>query len=121
MNAWVEGAVLLACAAAALLFVVDLVRDRNTLDSHFVALAVVEVAVLVHAVWAGVDLAGADIDGSDQAKVISYLGAMAIGPVLGAYFGLIERSRAGTFSMLLAVATVAALEARVIDIWSTLV
>ena len=111
------GVVLVLCAATAVLLVVDLVRDRNTQDSHFVGLAAIEVAVLVQLVWGCVDLARGDRDVAG-ATLVSYLASTVLAPVVGALLSLTERSRVGTTIVLLAVLTVAGLEARIIDIWS---
>lgn len=111
-----HGAVLLLCGGTALLLVVDLMRDRNTQDSHFLALAAIEVAVLVQLVWGCIDLAGTDRDIAG-ATLVSYLVSAVLAPVVGAVLSLTERSRAGTAIVLLAVLTVAGLEVRVIDLW----
>jgi uncharacterized membrane protein len=116
VNPWVYGAVLAVCAAAAVLLVVDIVRDRTAQDSHFVALGVLEVVLLVQLVWGCVDLAGTDRDVSGV-TLVSYLVSTVLAPVVGAFFSLAERSRVGTAILLLAVVTVAGLQARVIDIW----
>lgn len=112
------GVVLASCGAAALLYIVDLVRDRNTQDSHFVALAAVEVAALLQLVAGCVALASTDRE-VPGVTLISYLVSLVLAPVVGAFFSLAERSRVGTAILLLAVATVAGLEARVIDIWGS--
>lgn len=116
MNPWLYGAVLALCGVAAVLLVVDLVRDRAAQDSHFVTLAVVEVAALVQLGWGSVALASTDRD-VEGATFVSYLVTSAIIPVVGAFFSLAERSRVGTTILLLAVATVAAMEVRLWDIW----
>ena len=111
------GVILALCGLTAVLLVVDLVRDRNTQDSHFLGLAAIELAVLVQLVWGCIDLAGTDRDVAG-ATLVSYLASTVLAPVVGALLSLTERSRAGTAILLLAVLTVAGLEARVIDIWS---
>jgi len=116
VNPWVYGAVLLLCAAAAVLLVVDLVRDRATQDSHFVALGVIEVALLVQLVWGSVALATTDRD-VQGGVLVSYLVSTVLAPVVGAFVALTERSRVGTTILLLAVATVAGLEIRIWDLW----
>lgn len=117
MNSWVYGAVLLLCGAAAVLLVVDLVRDRAAQDPHFVALAVIEVALIVQLVWGCIALAGTERD-VDGLTFVSYLVSTVLAPVVGALFSLAERSRVGTTILLLSVATVAGLEVRLWDIWT---
>jgi hypothetical protein len=113
---WLYGVILAICAVAAVLLVVDLVRDRAAQDSHYVALAVLEVGVLVQLVWGSVALAEThrEVEG---ATFVSYLVTTVVVPVAGAFFSLAERSRVGTTILLLAVATVAAMEVRLWDIW----
>ena len=116
MNSWVYGAVLVVCGVTAVLLVVDIVRDRAAQDSHFVALGVTELVVLVQAVAGFVALARTDRD-VEGVTLVSYLVTMILLPVVGAFFSLAERSRVGTSILLLAVATIAGMELRVIDIW----
>ncbi|UMG92411.1 hypothetical protein [Nocardioides sp. TF02-7] len=116
MSPWVYGAVLVLCAAAAVVLVVDLVRDRAAQDSHFVALAALELVVLVQLVAGSVALARTDRD-VDGVTFVGYLVTVALVPVVGAFFSLAERSRVGTTILLLAVATVAGLEVRLWDVW----
>ena len=116
MSPWVYGAVLLLCGATALLLVVDLVRDRNTQDPHFAALAVIEAVLLVQLVWGCVALATTERDVAGL-TFVSYLVSTVLAPVVGALFSLAERSRVGTTILLLAVATVAGLDIRLWDIW----
>jgi hypothetical protein len=118
VNSWVYGAVLVLCGAAAVLLVVDLVRDRAAQDSHFVALAVIEVVLLVQLVWGCVALAQTERD-VQGGVLVSYLVSTVLVPVVGALVSLTERSRVGTTILLLAVATIAGLEIRLWDIWST--
>lgn len=110
------GVVLVVCGLTAVVLVVDLVRDRAAQDSHFISLAVLEVVVIVQLVWGSIDLATTDRE-VEGVTLVSYLLTQVLAPVVGAYFALAERTRVGTSIMLLAVATVAAMEARVIDLW----
>jgi hypothetical protein len=114
---WLLGVILVMCAATALLLVVDLVRDRAAQDSHYLALAALELLVVGQLVWGCVELARTDRD-VDGATFVGYLVTVALAPVAGAYFSLAERSRAGTSILLLAVATVAGLELRLDDVWA---
>lgn len=117
VNSWVYGAVLVLCGAAAVLLVVDLVRDRAVQDSHFAALAVIEVVLLVQLVWGCVQLAQTERD-VQSGVLVSYLVSTVLVPVVGALVSLTERSRVGTTILLLAVATIAGLEIRIWDLWS---
>ncbi|MBU2697278.1 hypothetical protein CCO04_19475 [Pimelobacter sp. 30-1] len=113
---WLYGVLLVLAGATAVLLVVDLVRDRAAQDSHFIALAVLEVALLVQLVIGVVALARTERD-IEGAVFVSYLVTNALVLVVGAFFSLAERSRVGTTILLLAVATVAGLEVRLWDIW----
>ncbi|WP_435768644.1 hypothetical protein [Nocardioides sp. SYSU DS0651] len=116
MSPWLHGVILAICAVAAVLLVVDLVRDRAAQDSHYLALAVLEVALLGQLVWALVALAGTSRD-LDGPTFVAYLVTTVVAPVAGAFFSLAERSRVGTTILLLAVATVAGLQARLWQLW----
>lgn len=116
VTSWSYGAVLVLCLAAAVLLIVDLVRDRNTQDSHFVALAVVEVAAVAQMIGGFVALARTDRE-VDGVVFVSYLVTVALAPIAAALMSLAERSRVATAVLLLGVATVAGLELRLWDIW----
>ena len=116
MNVWVFGAVLALCAVAALVLVVHLVRDTPAEDATYLFLAAIEVALLVQLVWGCVALAGTDRD-VEGITFVSYLVGAAIALPIGAFWSLAERTRAGTGVLLVAVATVAALEVRLDSIW----
>ena len=112
MTAWTYGVILAMAGVVAIVLLVD----RSAQDSHFVGLAVLEVALLAQLVGGCVALArtARDVEG---AVFVSYLVTVALIPVVGAFFSLAERSRVGTTILLLAVATVAGLELRLWDIW----
>ncbi|GAA3657506.1 hypothetical protein GCM10022237_16980 [Nocardioides ginsengisoli] len=116
VTSWLYGAALVVAGLAAVLLVVDLIRDRAAQDSHYIALAVVELLMLVQLVVGVVALSrtSRDIEG---AVFVSYLVTNAIIPVVAAFFSLAERSRVGTTILLLAVVTVAGLELRLWDVW----
>jgi len=113
---WLYGALLVLAGVTAVLLVVDLVRDRSAQDSHYIAFAVLEVALLVQLVVGIVALARTERD-LEGAVFVSYLVTNALIPVVGAFFSLAERSRVGTTILLLAVVTVAGLEVRLWDVW----
>lgn len=117
MNVWFYGVVLAVAGAAAVLLVIDLVRDRAAQDPHFIALAVLEVLLLVQLVGGVVALARTERD-VEGTVFVSYLVTVALAPVIGAIFSLAERSRVGTTILVLAVATVAGLEVRLWDVWA---
>ena len=116
MTSWSYGVVLAIAAVAAVVLVVDLIRDRAAQDAHFIALGVLQVAVIAQLVGGAVALARTerDIEGT---VFVSYLVTVALAPIAGALFSLAERSRVGTTILLLAVATVAGLELRLWDVW----
>ena len=116
MTSWLYGALLVLAAVTAVLLVVDLVRDRAAQDSHYVALAVLEVVLLIQLVGGIVALARTERD-IEGAVFVSYLVTNVLVPVVGAFFSLAERSRVGTTILLLAVVTVAGLEVRLWDVW----
>ncbi|MCX6402320.1 MAG: hypothetical protein NTX33_20585 [Propionibacteriales bacterium] len=116
MTVWLYGVVLAVALAAALLLVVDLVRDRAAQDSHFISLAVLDVVLLGQLIGGAVALARTERD-VEGTVFVSYLVTVFLVPVIGAFFSLAERSRVGTTILLLAVATVAGLELRLWDIW----
>lgn len=117
MNVWLYGVVLAVAAVAAVLLVLDLVRDRSAQDSHFIALGVLQVLVLVQLVGGAVALARTERD-VEGTVFVSYLVTVAVAPLIGAVFSLAERSRVGTTILVLAVATVAGLEVRLWDVWA---
>ncbi|NGZ99839.1 hypothetical protein G5V59_04665 [Nocardioides sp. W3-2-3] len=46
MTAWTYGVILAMAGVVAVILIVDLVRDRSAQDTHYVGLAVLELAVL---------------------------------------------------------------------------
>lgn len=116
MNPVVSGVILAVCAIAAVVALVHLARDRAVEDGMFVILGVLEVALLVQLVWGGVAFAGTDRDVSGV-LFFAYLVGVCLAAPIGAFWSLAERSRGGTAVLLLAVVTVAALEARLWSIW----
>ncbi|MBM9458962.1 hypothetical protein JK386_03535 [Nocardioides sp. zg-536] len=117
MTVWLLTLVLVLAAAVAVLLVVDLVRDRAAQDSHFIALAVLEVVMIAQLVGGSIAVARTDRE-IEGAVLISYLVTVVLAPVVAAFFALSERSRVGTTILLLGVATVAGLEVRVWDLWN---
>ena len=116
MTGWQYGVILAMAAGAAAVLLIDLVRDRAAQDSHFIAMAVLEVALLAQLVGSSIALARTERD-VDGTVFVSYLVTVAIAPVVATFFALAERSRVGTTILLLAVATIAGLEVRIWDIW----
>lgn len=116
MSSWSYGVILAIAGVATVVLVLDLIRDRSAQDSHFIALAVLELAVVAQLVGGSVALARTDRD-VDGTVFVSYLVTVVLVPVVGALFSLAERSRVGTTILLLAVATVAGLEVRLWDVW----
>lgn len=117
MTSWSYGLVLGLAGIAAIVLLVDLVRDRSAQDAHFIALGVLDVALLVQFIAGAVALGstGRDVEG---AVFIGYLLTTVLVPVVGAGLSLMERSRVGTTILLFAVATVAAMQLRAWDVWT---
>ncbi len=117
MTSWSYGVILAIAGVAAVVLLVDLVRDRSAQDSHFIALGVLELAAVVQLVGGSVALARTERD-VEGAVFVSYLVTVALVPIVAALFSLAERSRVGTTILLLGVATVAGLELRLWDVWA---
>ncbi|GAA4825804.1 hypothetical protein ACFQ0K_18690 [Nocardioides caeni] len=116
MTEWSYGVVIALCGVAAVVLAIDLARDRAAQDSHFIAMGVIEVALVAQLVGGAVALGRTDRE-VEGVVFVSYLVTLVLVPIVGAFFSLAERSRVGTSILLLAVATVAGLELRVWDIW----
>jgi hypothetical protein len=114
---WLYGAVLAMCAVTCVVLAVHLVRDTPAGDPAYVVLGVLELLLVVQLAWGAVALARTD-DDIEGVLFVSYLAGVVLAPVIGAFWSLAERSRAGTAVLLLAVVTVAALEVRLDAIWS---
>lgn len=117
MTSWSLGVLLAITGIAAVVLIVDLVRDRAAQDSHFIALAVVELGALIQLVAGFIALARNERE-VEGVVFGSYLVTIALIPIAGGFLGLAERTRVGTTIMLLAVATVAGLDLRLWDLWS---
>jgi hypothetical protein len=116
VNPVVSGVVLALCAVAGVVALVHLARDRPVDDGLLISLGVLELAVLVQLVWGSVAFATTDRDVSGV-LFFSYLVGVCLAAPIGAFWSLAERSRGGTAVLLLAVLTIAALEARLWSIW----
>ncbi|WP_460792630.1 hypothetical protein [Nocardioides maradonensis] len=116
MNLVVSGVVLAVAALAAVVAVVHLVRDRPVEDGMFVILGALEVALVVQLVWGAIAFGttGRDVSG---VLFFSYLVGICLAAPIGAFWSLAERNRAGTAVLLVAILTVAALQARLWSIW----
>lgn len=116
MYAWLYGVILAICLVAVLYFVSLLVRNLPAGDPAFVIVGVLELLLVVQLVLGSVALARA---GDDVSGVlfVSYLLGVVVAPIIGVFWSLAERTRAGTLVLLLAIATVAALEVRLDAIW----
>lgn len=117
MSPWVSGAVLVLCGITGIVLVVHLVRDRATEDAMFVLLGVTELALLGQLVGGCVALGTTERE-VEGTLFVSYLVGVALVLPIAAFWSLAERNRAGTAVVLLAVATVAALEVRLDAIWT---
>ncbi len=117
MNTWVLVAVLTLTGLVAVVAAVQMVRDRPFGDRGFAVMALAEAAITVQLV-VGLVLLAATGEGVDAVLFVGYLVGVLVALPIGAFWSLAERSRAGTGVVLLAALTVAALEARLVDIWS---
>ncbi|GAB4003544.1 hypothetical protein [Nocardioides ultimimeridianus] len=116
MNPVVSGVILAICAVAAVIALVHITRDRPVEDGMFVILAVLETALLVQLVWGAIAFGTTDRAVSGI-LFFSYLVGVCLAAPIGAFWSLAERTRAGTAVLLVAVLTVAALQARLWSIW----
>ena len=117
MANWLEVLVYVTAGTAAVLAVVHLVRDRPAEDGMYLLLAGIEVLLLVQLVLGSIRLADTTRDVSGV-LFVSYLVGVVLALPIGAFWSLAERTRAGTAVLLLAILTVAALEARLHSIWA---
>lgn len=117
MTVWLVAPVLVLCALVGVWTVVMVVRDESPpSDRYFAVLGVLLVVSVVQVVVGLVLLAGTDRDVEGVTFVAYLLTAPLVLPV-GAALALVERSRWGTAVLLVAVLTVAAMEARLVDLW----
>ena len=118
MTGWLVVTVLLLTAVAAAWTVVMIVRDESPPSDRFFVVLGVLLLVLVAQLVAGlVALATTDRD-VDGVTFVAYLLTVVLAPPFGAALALVERSRWGTASLLVALATVAAMEVRLDALWA---
>lgn len=118
MTGWLVVTVLLLTAVAAAWTVVMIVRDESPpSDRFFVVLGALLLVLLVQLVAGLVALATTDRD-VDGVTFVAYLLTVVLAPPFGAALALVERSRWGTASLLVALATVAAMEVRLDALWA---
>lgn len=115
---WSVVLVLVLCALAALWTVVMVVRDESPpSDRYFALLGVLLAVLVVQLVAAAVVLLGTDRDVAEPTTFGAYLVTVVLVVPFGAALALVERSRWGTAALLVALATVAAMEVRLDQIW----
>lgn len=118
MTGWLVLTVLLLTAVAAAWTVVMIVRDESPpSDRFFVVLGVLLLALVVQLVAGLVALAATDRD-VESVTFVAYLLTVVLALPFGAALALVERSRWGTASLLVALATVAAMEVRLDALWA---
>ncbi|MEC9051456.1 MAG: hypothetical protein VX494_01215 [Actinomycetota bacterium] len=118
MTGWLVVTVLLLTAVAAAWTVVMIVRDESPpSDRFFVVLGVLLLALVVQLVAGLVALAATDRD-VEGVTFVAYLLTVVLALPFGAALALVERSRWGTASLLVALATVAAMEVRLDALWA---
>ncbi len=118
MTGWLVLTVLLLTAVAAAWTVVMIVRDESPpSDRFFVVLGVLLLVLVVQLVAGLVALAATDRD-VESVTFVAYLLTVVLALPFGAALALVERSRWGTASLLVALATVAAMEVRLDALWA---
>lgn len=118
MTGWLVVTVLLLTAVAAAWTVLMIVRDESPPgDRFFVVLGVLLLALVVQLVGGAVALATTDRD-VEAVTFVSYLVTVVLAPPFGAALALVERSRWGSAALLVALATVAAMEVRLEALWA---
>lgn len=111
--AWVLVAASLLLAAWAL---VGAARASRPGNAQLLALAVLEVLLVVQAVVAGVRLAGGAEVGS-VATVVGYLAVSVVAVPAGVFWGIADRSRWGNGVIAVACAVAAVLVVRLVQVW----
>ncbi|HZI96820.1 MAG TPA: hypothetical protein VFD41_04760 [Actinomycetales bacterium] len=111
--AWVLVA---ACLALALWGVVGSVRAARPAGPQLLGMAVLEVALLVQAVVAGVRLVGG-ADVPSTGTVVAYLVVSVIVLPAGALWGIADRSRWGNGVIAVSCLTAAVLVVRLVQVW----
>ena len=118
MTGWLVVTVLLLTAVSALWTAVMVVRDQSPPGVRFfVVLAVLLLALLLQLVLGLVALATTDRD-VEGVTFVAYLVTVVLAPPFGAALALVERSRWGNGALLVALATVAAMEVRLDALWA---
>jgi len=117
MVGWLAGTMIALSLAVAVWFLLLSARDRPIQAVHLLAMAVLEVGLLVQVVVAAVLMArGHDLKAAGT--FIGYLaGSLAVLPV-GAFLGAGERSKWGSVAAGVACLTVPVLIVRMQDLWS---
>lgn len=117
MVGWLAGTLIALSLVAAVWFLVLASRDRPVQAVHLVAMAVLEVALLVQVVVAAVLLAGGN-GPQEKGTFIGYLaGSLVVLPV-GAFLGAGERSKWGSVAAGVACLTIPVVIIRMQDLWS---
>jgi hypothetical protein len=106
------------CGLAAVLVVVQIIRDRSANNPILAVLALVEVGLLAQLV-VGIVMVSRGHEGVEVVTYVGYLvGSLVILP-LAALWSLSERSRGGTAVLLIGLLVVPFLFLRLHQIWST--
>ena len=118
MTGWLVVTVLLLTALAAAWTVLMIVRDESPPgDRFFLVLGVLLLALVVQLVGGLVALAATDRD-LESVTFVAYLVTVVLAVPFGAALALVERSRWGNGALLVALATVAAMEVRLDALWA---
>lgn len=118
MTIWLVVPVLLLCAAASVWTLVMIARDESPpSDPYFVLLGVLLVLLVVQLVGALVAMGAGSRDLTEPVTFVAYLFTVVLVLPVGAALALVERSRWGSGALLVALLTVAAMEARLDALW----
>lgn len=118
MTVWLVVPVLVLCALAAVATLVLIVRDESPPgDRYFALLGVLLLVVVVQMVGGLVALATTERTVPEPVTFGAYLVTVVLVLPFGAALALVERSRWGTAALLVALLTVAAMEARLDALW----
>lgn len=118
MTVWLVVPVLVLCALAAVASLVLIVRDVSPPgDRYFALLGVLLLVVVVQMVGGLVALATTERTVPEPVTFGAYLVTVVLVLPFGAALALVERSRWGTAALLVALLTVAAMEARLDALW----
>ncbi|KAB2344350.1 hypothetical protein [Actinomadura rudentiformis] len=117
MTNWLATTIIVVSLLGAAYGLVATLRDRAMDWGHLIALGVVEVLLILQVVLGFLKLAD-DEGPRDSATFIGYMLGILLIPAAGAGWGVLERSRWGPAVIVVACLSVAAMIARMDQIWT---